>query len=312
METINTEFSNFPNRVAVYYPKGDSVRIIHFTKDDYSEQTAFHFTQIDNLTQIENNKYYPFDNIIRCVSIGGRDVYYWYTGLRLLKIPQKQYSSQKNDEIFPLFGFLNIRLPIPLALFQPTIGMEYFNQNEDWHSQMSDMKLLAQEEYEEYKDMPLLIPSFRNVSKLSYANLSIEIIKPNFTDFEFSSPRKSSESQSSRHEVVSEMDEEIPTYTAKMDILLEAAKKIWWNQWRSEGYFMRKVKIMDLDLYSSQELLHYLRFVKVVNTRCQQSAQIPIDITFTMDECVGISNNLTNMSPNDKSELMNLVNTYTF
>jgi hypothetical protein len=324
METINTEFSNFPSLVAVYYPKGDSVRIIHFTKDGYSEQTGYYFKQLNCVTGIENSIHYPFDGNLRCVSIGGHDLYYWYTGLRLLKLPN---DWRKNKEEFPLFGFLNIRLPIPLSLFRTTKGMvEYFSQNEDWHSRMTDMRLLAQEEYEEYKDMPPLIPAVRNVSladQFSHSTLFVEVIQPNLTDEEFSTPRTSLSRRlmspkkprkrlSVGQEVASEMDEDIPTYTANMDILLEDAKRIWWDQWRFDGNFIRKVKIMDLDLYSPQELLYYLRFVDAVNRRCLQNGQSLINLRFTMEERVKISQSLTNMSVCDRTELMILVDGMTF
>ena len=62
------------------------------------------------------------------------------------------------------------------------------------------------------------------------------------------------------------------------------AKRIWWNGWRSEGPFRKRVRVLDLDMLEPMEFLHYLRLVSAVNTRMVSSGGKKILLKFTAEE----------------------------
>jgi hypothetical protein len=71
---------------------------------------------------------------------------------------------------------------------------------------------------------------------------------------------------------------------ASLELLMDAAKRIWWQGWRAEGPFRKRVRILDLDMLEPIEFLHYLRLVSSVNKRAVSSGSRQIALKFTSEE----------------------------
>jgi hypothetical protein len=71
---------------------------------------------------------------------------------------------------------------------------------------------------------------------------------------------------------------------ASLELLMDAAKRIWWQGWRAEGPFRKRVRILDLDMLEPIEFLHYLRLVSSVNKRAVSSGSKQIALKFTSEE----------------------------
>jgi hypothetical protein len=74
------------------------------------------------------------------------------------------------------------------------------------------------------------------------------------------------------------------THWGSLDLLMDTAKRIWWNGWRSEGPFRKRVRILDLDMLEPNEFLHYLRLVSAINKRVASSGGKKIALKFTVEE----------------------------
>jgi hypothetical protein len=98
------------------------------------------------------------------------------------------------------------------------------------------------------------------------------------------------------------------THWASLNILMEAAQRIWWNGWRAEGPFRKRVRVLDLDMLEPIEFLHYLRLVSAVNKRVASSGGKQINLNFTAEEVEKMR--AFNTEPTIRDEIVEIMSQY--
>lgn len=259
MATLN----NFPTLVAIYRSVDEGFQILenngHIFNDVTSKYSGFLLMRI--------SKMYPLSNTFQFRNMGDRNIYFWHTGYELLTL---------TGRTIPFFQFLHRYAPNAHQYLKSETS---FIQSETWLRQMKHIRNLALKDYEEYKDMPPLIP----YSDFSF--MQIIIPSPIMDSDGFPVAHDSTLENSPRSLLGRKrrrISTALPTYTADLDVLIEGAKRIWWEGSRTENNFNRKLKVMNLNVYYPQEFLHYLRLVTEINNRSE--CEKPIDLEFSPSE----------------------------
>jgi predicted protein tyrosine phosphatase len=169
---------------------------------------------------------------------------------------------------YPIFQFLTPPVGLSLTVIPAVASGE---MNAAWASAMKVIRSAALFEQREFKDMPALTSSPIS-SPVPFAlpafapPASVHVDMPPLEDMsEFTSSNEG-------------------THWASLNILMEAAQRIWWQGWRAEGPFRKHVRILDLDMLEPMEFLHYLRLVSSVNKRAVSSGSKQIALKFTSEE----------------------------
>ena len=267
--------SNFPKYVAIYRPAENGYQVI-FVADgkfqiDSNYNAVYRPTDHNHLIMpgagvwfhIAKSNIYPQDDTFQViVPSPGKEVYYWPTGFDLVRNVPKSWP--KVPEVrYPIFQFLKPPVSLSLNVISAVACTE---MNKEWISAMKVIRSAALLEQREFKDMPGLdFGSSPAEASPPVVPMSITPMPPLEDMSEFTSPTEG-------------------THWGSIDVLMEAAKRVWWNGWRSDGTFRKRVRILDLDMLEPVEFLHYLRLVSTINKRTADSGGKQIDLKFTNAE----------------------------
>jgi hypothetical protein len=245
--------SNFPKHVAIYRPAENGYQVLFIDGGKFQVLTS-------NVSggvwyNVGKSKDYPQDDcfqVVRPAGPDGKEVYYWPTGFDLVRNVPKSWP--KGPQVsYPIFQFLTPPVGLGLTVIPAVASGE---MNAEWASAMKVIRAAALLEHREFKDMPTLESS----PEIPSMNPPVLADEP----------------------VVVEPSE--GTYWASLDILLNAAKSIWWNGWREAGPFRKRVRVLHLDMLEPIEFLHYLRLVSSINLRTESSGGNKIALKFTAGE----------------------------
>jgi hypothetical protein len=256
--------SNFPQHVAIYRPAENGYQVIFAADGKFQILTS---TVTGGVWyNVAKSKDYPQDDTFQVAFPSGKDgkeVYYWPTGFDLVRNVPKSWPKGSAVR-YPIFQFLTPPVSLSLTVIPAVASGE---MNAAWSSAMKVIRSAALSEQREFKDMPGLDFGSPSVPVLP-APVLAEM--PPLEDMsEFMSPTDPTATG---------------THWATLDTLMEAAKRIWWTGWRSDGPFRKQVRLLDLDMLEPMEFLHYLRLVSSINKRMVSSGGKMINLSFTTEE----------------------------
>lgn len=246
--------SNFPTFVAIYRSADEGFQILENKGTVFSDVTS----KYSSFKSMKISQTYPLRNTFHSFFMGHRHIYFWSTGYELLT-----FTGMR----IPFFQFLHRYAP---NAHQYLKSETPFIQSETWLQKMKNIRKLAQEDYEEYKDMPPLIPH----NDFSFLQVSIPSPVMDNNGFPIADELTLERSRKRRR----------VTHTANLDILIEGAKRVWWEGSRTESNV--KLNIMNLDAYNPQEFLHYLRLVTEINSRSEEQKQIELEFSPSEFACM--------------------------
>jgi hypothetical protein len=268
--------SNFPQHVAIYRPAENGYQVLFIADGKFQVLTSsvsggvwFH---------VGKSKEFPQDDmfqIVRPAGSDGKEVYYWPTGFELVRNVPKSWPKGPLVR-YPIFQFLTPPVGLSHTVIPAVASGE---MNKEWASAMKLIRSAATLEQREFKDMPGLVPS-------PVIGIPVYPVVPAPAPM----PPLEDDGNMADDEMV---DDEMPSletgspeeiHWASLELLMNAAKRIWWNGWRSEGPFRKRVRVLDLDMLEPTEFLHYLRLVSSVNTRAASSGGKKIALKFTSEE----------------------------
>jgi len=256
--------SNFPQHVAIYRPAENGYQVIFATDSKFQILTSSVTAGV--WYNVAKSKDYPQDDIFQVMYPHGKDskeVYYWPTGFDLVRNVPKSWPKGSAVR-YPIFQFLTPPVSLGLTVIPAVASGE---MNAAWSSAMKVIRSAALSEQREFKDMPGL--DFGSPSVLVLPAPILAEMPPLEDMSEFMSPTDPAATG---------------THWASLDVLMEAAKRIWWTGWRSDGHFRKQVRLLDLDMLEPIEFLHYLRLVSSINKRMVSSGGKMINLSFTSEE----------------------------
>ena len=262
--------SNFPQHVAIYRPAENGYQVLFITEGKFQVLTSS--TSNGVWFHVGKSKEFPQDDMFQIVRPADKDVYYWPTGFELVRNVPKSWPKGPVVR-YPIFQFLTPPVGLSHTVIPAVASGE---MNKEWTSAMKVIRNAAVLEQREFKDMPGLLPA--------------PIIGIPVYPTPAPMPPLENDGNMADDEMV---DDEMPSletgspeeiHWASLELLMNAAKRIWWNGWRSEGPFRKRVRVLDLDMLEPMEFLHYLRLVSAVNKRMASSGGKKILLKFTAEE----------------------------
>ena len=251
--------SNFPQHVAIYRPAENGYQVLFITEGKFQVLTSS--TSNGVWFHVGKSKEFPQDDMFQIVRPADKDVYYWPTGFELVRNVPKSWPKGPVVR-YPIFQFLTPPVGLSHTVIPAVASGE---MNKEWTSAMKVIRNAAVLEQREFKDMPGLLPApIIGIPVYPTPAPMPPLENDEMPPLETGSP------------------EEI--HWASLELLMNAAKRIWWNGWRSEGPFRKRVRVLDLDMLEPMEFLHYLRLVSAVNKRMASSGGKKILLKFTAEE----------------------------
>ena len=264
--------SNFPQHVAIYRPAENGYQVLFIADGKFQVLTSsvsggvwFH---------VGKSKEFPQDDmfqIVRPSGTDGKEVYYWPTGFELVRNVPKTWAKGPVVR-YPIFQFLTPPVGLGLTVIPAVASGE---MNAAWASAMKVIRSAAVLEQREFKDMPGLVPPAAPQPLVSSAAEVATGMPPleDMTDDEMPPLDQVGTEESMEG-----------THWASLTLLMEAAQRMWWQGWRSDGPFRKRVRVLDLDMLEPTEFLHFLRLASSINTRVASSGGKQIALKFTMEE----------------------------
>jgi len=271
---MSSPISNFPQYVAIYRPAENGYQVLFIAEGKFQVLTS---SVSDGVWfHVGKSKEFPQDDmfqIVRPSGSDGKEVYYWPTGFELVRNVPKSWPKGPLVR-YPIFQFLTPPVGLGLTVIPAVASGE---MNKEWASAMKVIRSAATLEQREFKDMPGLLPA-PIMGIPVYPAVPLPPMPPLEDDGNMADDEM--------------VDDEMPSletgpeeiHWASLELLMKAAKRIWWNGWRSEGPFRKRVRVLDLDMLEPMEFLHYLRLVSSVNTRAASSGGKQIALKFTSEE----------------------------
>ena len=288
--------SNFPQYVAIYRPAENGYQVVFVADGKFQILTS----SVDSGVwfHVGKSKEYPQDDcfqVVRPSGPDGKEVYYWPTGFELVRNVPKSWAKGPVVR-YPIFQFLKPPIGLSLTVIPAVPSGE---MNKAWASAMKVIRNAAVLEQREFKDLPTLIeppatPAFGSDST-----------PPPLEDMSDEMPPLET------GDVVDHVGTEFSAeeiHWGSLDVLMAAANRIWWNGWRADGPFRKRVRILDLDMLEPQEFLHYLRLVSSINKRVASSGGKPISLKFTAAEVEKMKTVAGN--PTQISEIVEIMSQY--
>ena len=291
--------SNFPKYVAIYRPAENGYQVLfiadgkfHVLTSTVSNGVWFH---------VGKSKEYPQDDcfqVVRPSGSDGKEVYYWPTGFELVRNVPKTWPKGPVVR-YPIFQFLKPPIGLSHTVIPAVASGE---MNAEWLSAMKVIRAAAVLEHREFKDMPglvaappaTLVPSETPVSPVPSATPATLVAATLVAD--------------PADDVTEVIDAVEGTHWASLDVLLEAAKRIWWNGWREAGHFRKRVRVLDLDMLEPIEFLHFLRLAVCINNRVESSGGKKIPLSFTAAEVEKMKN--VHAHPAVRDEILHIMSHY--
>jgi hypothetical protein len=290
--------SNFPKYVAIYRPAENGYQVLfiadgkfHVLTSTVSNGVWFH---------VGKSKEYPQDDcfqVVRPSGSDGKEVYYWPTGFELVRNVPKTWPKGPVVR-YPIFQFLKPPIGLSHTVIPAVASGE---MNAEWLSAMKVIRAAAVLEHREFKDMPGLEsnpPIAAPVAPVAPAAPSVTPVSP-VTATLVADPAD---------DVTEVIDVVEGTHWASLDVLLEAAKRIWWNGWREAGHFRKRVRVLDLDMLEPIEFLHFLRLAVCINNRVESSGGKKIPLSFTTAEVEKMKN--VHAHPTVRDEILHIMSHY--
>ncbi len=270
--------SNFPQYVAIYRPAERGYQVVFITEGKFNVLTSsvsgglwFH---------VGKSKDFPQDDmfqIVRPAGPEGKEAYYWPTGFELVRNVPKSWPKGPVVR-YPIFQFLTPPVGLGLTVI-PAVPCGEMNTS--WASAMKVIRSAALLEHREFKDMPALLPN-------PIIGVPVPLPMPPLEDMDDGDMADDEMPPLEKGDVIEHVGTDVSyeeTHWASLDLLLDAAKRGWWNGWRRDGHFRKRIRILDLDMLVPIEFLHYLRLVSAVNKRIViSSGGKMIPLKFTTEE----------------------------
>ena len=270
-------FSNFPQHVAIYRPAENGYQVVFVADGKFQVLTS---SVSDGVWyHVGKSKEFPQDDIFQVVypaGPDGKEVYYWPTGFELVRNVPKTWAKGPVVR-YPIFQFLTPPVGLGLTVIPAVASGE---MNAAWASAMKVIRSAALAEQREFKDMPDLLPPVVGIPVYPTVGTMPELEDDGDMADDEMPPLDSGDTV--EHIGTEVSPEEI--HWGSLDLLMDTAKRIWWNGWRSEGPFRKRVRILDLDMLEPNEFLHYLRLVSAINKRVASSGGKKIALKFTVEE----------------------------
>ncbi len=224
-----------------------------------------------------SNKKHPIPQddcfqIVRPSGPDGKEVYYWPTGFELVRNVPKSWAKGPVVR-YPIFQFLTPPVGLGLTVIPAVASGE---MNASWASAMKLIRSAAVLEQREFKDMPGLVAPAAPVPAQPLVFSGVGAGMPPLEDM-------TDDEMPPLDQVGTEESME-GTHWASLTLLMEAAQRMWWQGWRSDGPFRKHVRVLDLDMLEPTEFLHFLRLASSINTRVASSGGKQIALKFTMEE----------------------------
>ena len=265
--------SNFPQHVAIYRPAENGYQVLFIADGKFQVLTSsvsggvwFH---------VGKSKEFPQDDmfqVVRPSGPDGKEVYYWPTGFELVRNVPKTWAKGPVVR-YPIFQFLTPPVGLGLTVIPAVASGE---MNAAWASAMKVIRSAAVLEQREFKDMPGLVPPAAPVPAQPLVFSGVAAGMPPLEDM-------TDDEMPPLDQVGTEESME-GTHWASLTLLMEAAQRMWWQGWRSDGPFRKHVRVLDLDMLEPTEFLHFLRLASSINTRVASSGGKQIALKFTMEE----------------------------
>jgi len=270
--------SNFPQHVAIYRPAENGYQVVFVTDGKFQVLTS---SVSDGVWyHVGKSKEFPQDDIFQVVRPSGSDgkeVYYWPTGFELVRNVPKSWPKGPLVR-YPIFQFLKPPVGLGLTVIPAVASGE---MNAAWASAMKVIRSAALAEQREFKDLPALLPNpivgipvYPAVGAMPELEDDGDMADDEMPPLETGDVVEHIGTEVSPEEI----------HWASLELLIDAAKRIWWNGWRTEGPFRKRVRVLDLDMLEPTEFLHYLRLVSAVNKRVASSGGKKILLKFTAEE----------------------------
>lgn len=270
--------SNFPQHVAIYRPAENGYQVVFVTDGKFQVLTS---SVSDGVWyHVGKSKEFPQDDIFQVVHPSGSDgkeVYYWPTGFELVRNVPKSWPKGPLVR-YPIFQFLKPPVGLGLTVIPAVASGE---MNAAWASAMKVIRSAALAEQREFKDLPALLPNpivgipvYPAVGAMPELEDDGDMADDEMPPLETGDVVEHIGTEVSPEEI----------HWASLELLMDAAKRIWWNGWRTEGPFRKRVRVLDLDMLEPTEFLHYLRLVSAVNKRVASSGGKKILLKFTAEE----------------------------
>jgi len=270
--------SNFPQHVAIYRPAENGYQVVFVTDGKFQVLTS---SVSDGVWyHVGKSKEFPQDDIFQVVRPSGSDgkeVYYWPTGFELVRNVPKSWPKGPLVR-YPIFQFLKPPVGLGLTVIPAVASGE---MNAAWASAMKVIRSAALAEQREFKDLPALLPNpivgipvYPAVGAMPELEDDGDMADDEMPPLETGDVVEHIGTEVSPEEI----------HWASLELLMDAAKRIWWNGWRTEGPFRKRVRVLDLDMLEPTEFLHYLRLVSAVNKRVASSGGKKILLKFTAEE----------------------------
>ena len=289
--------SNFPQHVAIYRPAENGYQVLFIADGKFQVLTSsvsggvwFH---------VGKSKEFPQDDmfqVVRPSGTDGKEVYYWPTGFELVRNVPKTWAKGPVVR-YPIFQFLTPPVGLGLTVIPAVASGE---MNAAWASAMKVIRSAAVLEQREFKDMPGLVAPAAPVPAQPLVFSGVAAGMPPLEDM-------TDDEMPPLDQVGTEESME-GTHWASLTLLMEAAQRMWWQGWRSDGPFRKRVRVLDLDMLEPTEFLHFLRLASSINTRVASSGGKQIALKFTTEEVEKMK--ATKADPAEISEIVQIMSQY--
>jgi hypothetical protein len=286
--------SNFPQHVAIYRPAENGYQVLFIADGKFQVLTSsvsggvwFH---------VGKSKEFPQDDmfqVVRPSGPDGKEVYYWPTGFELVRNVPKTWAKGPVVR-YPIFQFLTPPVGLGLTVIPAVASGE---MNAAWASAMKVIRSAAVLEQREFKDMPGLVAP---AAPLPLVFSGVAAGMPPLEDM-------TDDEMPPLDQVGTEESME-GTHWASLTLLMEAAQRMWWHGWRSDGPFRKRIRVLDLDMLEPTEFLHFLRLASSINTRVASSGGKQIALKFTTEEVETMK--ATKADPAEISEIVEIMSRY--
>ena len=212
--------SNFPQHVAIYRPAENGYQVLFIAEGKFQVLTSS--TSSGVWFHVGKSKEFPQDDMFQIVRPADKDVYYWPTGFELVRNVPKSWPKGPVVR-YPIFQFLTPPVGLSHTVIPAVASGE---MNKEWTSAMKVIRNAAVLEQREFKDMPGLLPA-PIIGIPVYPTPSPAPMPPlendgNMADDEMVDDEMPSLETGSPEEI----------HWASLELLMNAAKRIWWNGWR--------------------------------------------------------------------------------
>ena len=289
-----SSISNFPKYVAIYRPAENGYQVLFIADGKFQVLTS----TVSNGVwfHVGKSKEYPQDDcfqIVRPSGSDGKEVYYWPTGFELVRNVPKTWPKGPMVR-YPIFQFLKPPIGLSHTVIPAVASGE---MNAEWLSAMKIIRAAAVLEHREFKDMPGL----ESNPPMAAPPMVAPPVAP-------VSPVAATLVADPADDVTEVIDVVEGTHWASLNVLLEAAKRIWWNGWREAGHFRKRVRVLDLDMLEPTEFLHFLRLAVCINNRVESSGGKKIPLSFTAAEVEKMKN--VHAHPAVRDEILHIMSHY--